>query len=308
MNLLEKRLVVRFAQLLGSVRIEFASQFPHERLQHEAAAHADAPVHAPDRKVDAGLGERLMPCDDVLIHAIDQGAVEVEDDGCGSGAHVRPFPIESCCSVCMLLLIAKRLMTAAVAVGIVASGTLPAAAAQTVIDAPLSGVAPALLTRTNARVEIDGRDVTSATTFRSNGLIVRDSAGLGEGEHVLQLRLLHGTPVERFWYFITPAETSTVAAVPFTSSLGPVAPQPFPFAAPRQSAVPAVVSAPALPAPVLYGCSLAPALAASQTCISNAPGAPIRQPGSYPVRAVPPLHPNPYVIGPPATTVQPPGH
>jgi hypothetical protein len=55
---------------------DLAQQRPHE----QAAAHAHAPVDAPHRQLDPGRLHRLLPGQDVLVDAVDQGAVEVEHE------------------------------------------------------------------------------------------------------------------------------------------------------------------------------------------------------------------------------------
>jgi hypothetical protein len=52
--------------------------FAGERVGEEAATHADAAVNAPDGKGHAGLFESVAPGEDVLVDAVDEGAVEVE--------------------------------------------------------------------------------------------------------------------------------------------------------------------------------------------------------------------------------------
>ena len=52
-----------------------------QRVDEQAAAHADAAVDRPDRQLDADACERLAPGEDVLVDAVDQRAVEVEQEG-----------------------------------------------------------------------------------------------------------------------------------------------------------------------------------------------------------------------------------
>ncbi len=53
---------------------------PQQRGHEEPAAHADAPVDAPHGQVDVDLGEGEPPRDDVLVDAVDQRPVEVEQE------------------------------------------------------------------------------------------------------------------------------------------------------------------------------------------------------------------------------------
>ncbi len=77
---LERRGVRRlqFRQLLGS---ELPSRLAQQRVDQQARAHPDAPVDAPDGEVDAQPGERFTPGQHVLVHGVDQRAVEVEQHG-----------------------------------------------------------------------------------------------------------------------------------------------------------------------------------------------------------------------------------
>ncbi len=202
--------------------------------------------------------------------------------------------------------VARPTVVIAALLGALAAQMLPVLAASVQIGAEVTGVPAASLSAADARVELDGRDVTAETTFGVHALTVHEGEPLGDGEHVLELRIVRGSSGQRrFWYFIAPSP-GTIHAVPFTASLGAIAPQPYPFAAARgPQYVAPLAASPNIPPPALYGCSLSPALAVAQTCISNAPGAPVRQPGYDPIRTIPPLHPNPYVIGPPASVAPP---
>src|SRR5207247_11013488 len=70
-------------RLLGStLRYGLAEQ----RQDEEATAHADATVDAPHRELDAGALERFAPREHVLVHAVHERAVEIEQEG-GAGWH-----------------------------------------------------------------------------------------------------------------------------------------------------------------------------------------------------------------------------
>src|SRR5260370_4562183 len=86
-------LLVKVAKTIGFRRGQLAPGLAHERAQEQAAAHPDATVDSPDRERDARRLERLLPRQNVLIDAVEQRAVEVEEhrrtvrvDG---GRHVR---------------------------------------------------------------------------------------------------------------------------------------------------------------------------------------------------------------------------
>src|SRR5258706_3558226 len=51
-----------------------------QRRDEEAAAHSDPPVNPPHRQFDIELGERVAPSDYVLVSAVDQRAVQVEQE------------------------------------------------------------------------------------------------------------------------------------------------------------------------------------------------------------------------------------
>jgi len=55
-----------------------AISFTRERVHQEPSAYADAPVNAPDREFDAGFEQRLVPCHNMLVNAIDQGSIEIK--------------------------------------------------------------------------------------------------------------------------------------------------------------------------------------------------------------------------------------
>src|SRR5580698_207720 len=69
------------AQPLDPLATDIATGFTQQLVREETAAHADLAVNAPHRQLDAFLVERLLPGEDVLIDAIDEGAVEIEQEG-----------------------------------------------------------------------------------------------------------------------------------------------------------------------------------------------------------------------------------
>ena len=70
-------------RLLG---LQLAARLAEQRVDEEAAAHADTAVDAPDRELDAGALERFAPGEHVLIHAVHERAVEIEQER-GTGGH-----------------------------------------------------------------------------------------------------------------------------------------------------------------------------------------------------------------------------
>jgi len=69
--------VEREASLLGRERVP---DLARDGTREQASAHPDAPVDAPPVERQARLGERQLPREDVRIHAVDEGSVEVEDE------------------------------------------------------------------------------------------------------------------------------------------------------------------------------------------------------------------------------------
>ena len=60
-------------------------------MKHQTSAHADLAVDAPDRQFNAGCLCRLSPCQYMLIHAVYQCSIKVEekrdDMGFGVSGH-----------------------------------------------------------------------------------------------------------------------------------------------------------------------------------------------------------------------------
>lgn len=71
-------------QLLGLVLLALAELdpgLPGHPVGEQSTAHTDPAVDPPDGEVDPDLGERPLPGGHVLVHAVEEGAVEVEDEG-----------------------------------------------------------------------------------------------------------------------------------------------------------------------------------------------------------------------------------
>ena len=60
--------------------VEFKAGFPGERAGKQSARHADAPVNAPDRNVNAFLLQGGTPRQHMVVDAVDQRAVEIEQE------------------------------------------------------------------------------------------------------------------------------------------------------------------------------------------------------------------------------------
>src|SRR5207249_6785057 len=63
------------------LRLQFPSCFAEQGVDEQAAAHADATVDAPHGELDPHALERLAPGEHVLVHAVDQRAVEIKKEG-----------------------------------------------------------------------------------------------------------------------------------------------------------------------------------------------------------------------------------
>ena len=68
------------AQPLEPFLVDREPGLAHQLVGEQAAAHADLAVDAPDGKLDALAVERLLPGQHVLIDAVDQRAVEIEQE------------------------------------------------------------------------------------------------------------------------------------------------------------------------------------------------------------------------------------
>jgi hypothetical protein len=71
---------VEVGQAGEGLLVELLSELTPQRGHEQAAAHADAAVDLPDGERDADPLERLAPGDHVLVDAVDQRPVEVEQE------------------------------------------------------------------------------------------------------------------------------------------------------------------------------------------------------------------------------------
>ena len=67
-------------------RIQLGLELARQRGDEQPAAHPDPPVDLPHRQADADALECLTPGQDLLVDAVDQGPVEVEQEGAGGRA------------------------------------------------------------------------------------------------------------------------------------------------------------------------------------------------------------------------------
>ena len=71
-------LLPRVAQVAAVLALDVVADEARDEL---VAAHADRAVHAPQRRVQVEASERARPRDGVVVRRVDEGAVDVEQDG-----------------------------------------------------------------------------------------------------------------------------------------------------------------------------------------------------------------------------------
>ena len=77
------RLGVQAPELARLLVGHLATGLAQQGVREQAAAHPDLAVDPPDGQVDPGAVERDPPRQDVLVHAVDERAVEVEEEPLG---------------------------------------------------------------------------------------------------------------------------------------------------------------------------------------------------------------------------------
>src|SRR5947207_3157488 len=70
-------------RLLG---LELAAGLAEQRIDEQAATHADATMDAPHRELDADALQGFAPREHMLVHAVHERAVEIEEES-GAGWH-----------------------------------------------------------------------------------------------------------------------------------------------------------------------------------------------------------------------------
>ena len=80
--------MARFAkQTVRFLGTELFPRFAQQRVDEQPAAHADPAVDPPDRELHPRLAEHLVPGKHMLVHAIDERSVEIEEQRRGSISH-----------------------------------------------------------------------------------------------------------------------------------------------------------------------------------------------------------------------------
>jgi hypothetical protein len=76
---LTEQLAVPPLHRLDLFRVEVPPHLPGYRPGEQTAAHPDLPMDPPPLDREARLGQGTVPREDVRVHRIDQGSVEIED-------------------------------------------------------------------------------------------------------------------------------------------------------------------------------------------------------------------------------------
>ena len=71
---------VQSSQAFDAFGTDLKSGFAKKLIGEEAAAHAGLAMDAPDRQIDPFRVQRFLPREHVLIDAVDQRAVEIEQE------------------------------------------------------------------------------------------------------------------------------------------------------------------------------------------------------------------------------------
>src|ERR1700680_1881710 len=79
-----------YAKPLQTLRRIVEPGFAQQQVCKQTAAHADLAMNAPHRQRNAFLIQRRFPCEHMLVHAVDESAVEIEEKGCFVANHARP--------------------------------------------------------------------------------------------------------------------------------------------------------------------------------------------------------------------------
>jgi hypothetical protein len=91
-HVFQMALVRRSVQLLKTVdagRVQVQAGLPEQHVREEPAAHPNPAVHPPHGQCNPFRVQRFAPREHVLIHAVHEGAVEIEQEGGGLGRRLR---------------------------------------------------------------------------------------------------------------------------------------------------------------------------------------------------------------------------
>src|SRR4029453_10434985 len=76
-------------QVVDGVGVHLPAKLAEQLVREEAAPPPDLPVDPPKGQGDALVAESEVPGADVLVDAVDQSAVEIEEEGRGHGLLAR---------------------------------------------------------------------------------------------------------------------------------------------------------------------------------------------------------------------------
>ncbi len=76
----QERILMQLGQRGARLWVQLAAELARQRCHEQAAAHPDPPVNLPPRQIYPDLLHRLAPGDDVLVDAVDQRPVEIEQE------------------------------------------------------------------------------------------------------------------------------------------------------------------------------------------------------------------------------------
>src|SRR6185503_627062 len=71
---------VALAQAIDRFLVDLPADLAEELVREQTAAHPDLPVDSPDGQLDAFLAQCQMPGADMVIDAVDERPVEVEEE------------------------------------------------------------------------------------------------------------------------------------------------------------------------------------------------------------------------------------
>jgi hypothetical protein len=81
---------VQVLQFFNLFFVQLPPSLAHARIQHQGIAHADAAMNESIGKLDIPGAQGFAPSKDVLVNAVNQGAVKVEEK-CGLPMFVAGF-------------------------------------------------------------------------------------------------------------------------------------------------------------------------------------------------------------------------
>src|SRR5207253_415589 len=83
------RIGVELLQPRSFRRVNLPVSLAQERVDQQATTHADPTLNTPDRQLNSSALQRFAPCEHMLVYAVDERAVEIENERrtCGMLVH-----------------------------------------------------------------------------------------------------------------------------------------------------------------------------------------------------------------------------